>query len=78
VADGAAEFKAGLTPQMLEGVSAQLASRMSNGYKTTYMGQLAQQGMEVHLWKLVFTDGGDDVLAKLVIDGGKVAGFWLQ
>jgi len=78
VSNGTAAFKAGLTPQMLAGVSAQLAARMNRGYGITYLGQLRQQGLGVYLWKLSFTDGSDDTLAKLVLDQDKVAGFWLQ
>ena len=78
VADGNAVFKAGITKQMFEGVSTQLSSRMKKGYDTTYLGQLKQQGCQVYLWKLAFKDAGDDTLAKLVLQDGKVAGFWLQ
>ncbi len=78
VADGNAVFKAGMTRQMLEGVSDQLAPRMKQGYQPVYLGRLRQQGCQVYLWKLVFKDGGDDTLAKLVLKDGKVAGFWLQ
>ena len=45
VAQGNATFKAGLTKQMLEGVSAQLASRMKKGYDSLYLGALKQQGV---------------------------------
>ena len=78
VADGNAVFKAGITKQMFEGVSTQLAPRMKKGYNTTYLGQLKQQGCQVYLWKLVYKDAWDDTLAKLVLKDGKVAGFWLQ
>ena len=78
VADGNAAFKAGLTKQMLESVSIQLSTRMKKGYDTTYLGQLKQQWSQVYLWKLVYKDGGDDTLVKLVLKDGKVAGFWLQ
>ena len=78
VGDGTAEFKSGLPPQMLAGVSAQLGPRMAAGYAATYLGLLVQQGCRVYLWKLVFTDGGDDVLAKLALVDDQVAGFWLQ
>jgi hypothetical protein len=63
---------------MFEGVSTLLSPRMKKGYDTAYLGQLKQQGCQVYLWKLVFKDGGDDTLAKLVLKDGKVAGFWLQ
>ena len=78
VADGNAVFKAGITKQMFEGVSTQLSSRMKKGYDTAYLGQLEQQGCQVYLWKLAFKDAGDDTLAKLVLQDGKVAGFCLQ
>ena len=78
VADGTDAVKAGLTRQMLQGVSAQMAPRMTEGYETTCLGELRQQGCQVHLWKLAYKDGGDDTLAKLALKDGKVAGFWLQ
>lgn len=78
VADGNAAFKAGVTKQMVEGVSAQFSSRMKKGYQSLYLGQLTQQGCQVHLWRLIFKDRRDDTLAKLVLKDGKVAGFWLQ
>jgi hypothetical protein len=63
---------------MLESVSIQLSTRMKKGYDTTYLGQLKQQWSQVYLWKLVYKDGGDDTLVRLVLKDGKVAGFWLQ
>ena len=76
--DASTQVKAGLTKQMLEGVSAQVAPHMKKGYEVAYLGSLSQQGCEVHLWKLTYRDGHDDTLAKLVIKDEKVAGFWLQ
>ena len=78
VAGGSDDFKAGLSPQTFEGVSEQLRPRMKMGYETSYLGNLQQQGLKVYLWKLSYKDGGDDTLAKLVLENGKVAGFWLQ
>ena len=63
---------------MLQAVSGQIAPHMKNGYVLTYLGQLRQQGCEVHLWKLTCRDGRDDTLAKLVLKDGKVAVFLLQ
>jgi len=78
VAEGTSEVKAGLTRQMLEGVSLQMAPRMKKGYDVTYLGELKQQGCQVTLWKLAYKDGGDDTLARLTLKDGKVAGFLLQ
>jgi hypothetical protein len=71
-------FKASITPQMLDGVSGQVAPRMKKGYDCIFLGVLNQKGYQVCLWKLVFMDGGDDILAKLVVKNGKVWGAWLQ
>jgi hypothetical protein len=78
VADGTDAVKAGLTKQMLEGVSKQLAPRLKKGYTCSYLGELKQQDCRVCLWKLAYKDGGDDTLAKLVLKDSKVAGFLLQ
>ena len=78
VADGSDAFKAGITKQMLQGVSGQLAPRLKKGYACSRLGELTQQGCRVLLWKLTYKDGGDDTLAKLVLKDGKVAGFLLQ
>jgi hypothetical protein len=78
VAEGDAGFKAGITPQMLEGVSAQVSLRMKKGYECAYLGELNQQGFKFYLWKLSFKDGGDDVLAKLALKDGRISGAWLQ
>jgi hypothetical protein len=78
VADGIPEFKAGVTPQILEGVSQQLASRMKEGYECVYLTELNQSKFKVYLWKAVFKDGGDNALIKLVVRDDQVAGFWIQ
>ena len=59
VAPGNAMFKAGLTRQMLQGVSIQMAPRMKRGYDMKFLGHLKQQGCIVYLWKLVYLDNGD-------------------
>ena len=78
VEDGIPEFKAGVTPQILEGVSLQIADRMKEGYTCTYLAELKQREFKVYLWKVTFTDGGDDALVKLVVRDDLVAGFWIQ
>ncbi len=78
IADGDTQFKAAMTKEILAPVSAQISSRLKSGYTTSYLGKLHQQGFDVHLYRLAFKDGGDDVLAKLSLKDGKVGGFWLQ
>ena len=78
VADGSPEVKAGLTQQMFEGVADLIGLRLKRGYDAAYLTQLKQQGCEVYVWKVVVGDGGDDFLAKLAMQAGKVAGFRIQ
>ena len=78
VADGTAQFKAEISEPQFQAVAAQLSPRLKEGYQVHYLTQLNQQGHEIHLWKISFTDQGDDHLAKLAQKDGKVAGFWIQ
>jgi hypothetical protein len=78
VADGDSAFKAAMTKQMLQGVSALFSPRLKKGYTCSYLAELKQQGCRVLLWKLAYSDGGDDTLVKLVLKDGKIAGFFLQ
>lgn len=72
---GDSGYKAGITKQMFEGVSEQLAPRMGKGYSTTYFGHLKQGDCQIYLWKLSFEDSGDEFVARMDMNGDKVAGI---
>jgi hypothetical protein len=78
VANAAPALKTRITKETFTQVSTQLSPRLKRGYKLQYLGSLKQQGVEVFLWKITYPDGGDEVLARLVIQENKVAGFWFQ
>ena len=78
VANAAPALKTRITKETFTQVTTQLSPRLKKGYKPQYLGSLKQQGVEVFLWKITFQDGGDDMLARLVIQEDKVAGFWFQ
>lgn len=78
VANAAPALKTRITREAFAQVSTQLSPRLKKGYKPQYLGSLKQQGVEVFLWKITYQDGGDDMLARLVIQENKVAGFWFQ
>ena len=73
-----AGMKAALTKPMLEGVTEQIAPRAKIGYEAHYLGELNRQAHTVHLWRVRFKDGGDDVLATLSVKDGKASGFYLK
>jgi hypothetical protein len=77
-AEGDNQFKLAVTKQMFDNMNATIAPRMKKGYKVVSLGTLNQQGYQLCLSKLVFKDGGDDILARLVLRNGKVAGVWFN
>lgn len=66
---------------MFEGVSGMMGPRLDKGHKLTYPTRLRQRGHAIHLWKLEFTDGKDEVLVCLTMDSnaaGKYSGILFQ
>ncbi len=78
IANAAPVLKTRITKETFTQVSTQLSPRLKKGYKLQYLGSLKQQGVEVFLWKITYTDGGDDMLARLVMQESMVAAFWFQ
>src|SRR5436853_313021 len=67
VADATDAVKQVITQQVMDGLSKQLGSRLKKGYDAAYLCQLKQAGHQVHLWKLTFKDGGDDVVIRVAL-----------
>ena len=64
---------------MFYGVSRQMASRLKAGYTAEFLTEIRQGEYRVFLWKLSFTDAGDEFIARLSLTiDGKVAGFLLN
>lgn len=78
IAPGDAAFQSGMNQQMLEQVRSKLAPRLQQGYTSTFLGTLHQEGYTIYLWKLAFKDGLDDRLITMATKEGKVAGFFLR
>lgn len=72
---GDSGYKAGITKQMFEGVSEQLAPYMEKGYSLTYFGDLKQGDYQIYLWKLSFVEGEDEFVVRMTLNGDKVAGI---
>lgn len=78
VAEGTDAVKEGTTAAVMDLLKEKLGSRLKKGYESTYLCVLNQAGHRVHLWKCTFKDGGDDMVIRVAIKDGKVAGFFLQ
>jgi|SRR5579864_3640380 len=75
---GTEEVKQGMTREAMDGLSKGLGPRLQEGYEAIYLCQLKQAGHQAHLWKLSFKDRGDDIVVRIVLEAGKVSGFFLQ
>ena len=71
-------FKKGMSKAVFTGVVKQLQPLLKDGYEADYLTDLTQQGHKVYLWKITPRTGEDQFIAKLVLSGDQVAGFWLQ
>jgi hypothetical protein len=78
VAKGSARFKAAVEPDRLRGLSSNLGARLASGFQPTLLGSLRKPKGTLWLFRLEFTDGGDDVLVSMTMAGWQVAGFFIE
>lgn len=74
---GTPDFAALGEPEFTQ-VAAAIAPRLQQGYTAQYLGSLQQQGLDISVWKISFQDQGDDLLATLNVQDGRVGGFFLR
>jgi hypothetical protein len=78
VADADDILKAALTKSQFEASSNLMNKRTGGGYDITFLGELNQQGYQVFLYRLRFTDGGDDILGTMSLKNDKVGGIYFK
>lgn len=78
VAEGTEAVKKGTTAEIMDALNKLVGPRLNKGYQSTYLCQLKQAGHQIHLWKLAFKDDGDDIVVRMALKDGKVAGFFFQ
>jgi hypothetical protein len=71
------EFKTRVTQDILNQAHGLINGKMNGGYTYHYLGDIKAKGDVTYLYKIEFKDGTDDVLARLIIRDGLVAGFIL-
>lgn len=75
---GDAEFREGITEEAFARVSDQMVPVLKPGYTTEFLTELVQQGQKVYLWKITPKAGDNQFIAKVVMNGDEVTGFWIQ
>jgi hypothetical protein len=78
VADADDNLKAALTKTQFDAAADLLNKRTSDGYETTFLGELNQHGYQVFLYRLRFKDGGDDILGTMSLKDDKVGGIYFH
>jgi len=79
IAPGTERFQQGITPEMFARLGAQLAVRLRAGYTSEFLTEIRQCEHRVYLWKLNFSDAGNQFVARLVLtQEGQVTGFMLN
>ncbi|HTA95144.1 MAG TPA: sigma-70 family RNA polymerase sigma factor [Verrucomicrobiae bacterium] len=78
IADGDKAFQKGITELQFKAVCVQLTPRLKSGYDLVFLGALKQEGYHVTLWKVAYSDGGDDELLTLSVKNGKIGGAWIH
>jgi len=73
---GTPTFQHAISKTLFETVAAQVGPREREGFKSIYMDSLKKGGLTLYVWKIEFKTG-DDTLAQMTLDNGKVAGFFL-
>jgi hypothetical protein len=74
VSVGDERLQKGMTPEVFHRVSGWLAPRLQKGFTPVFLGELRHNGYMSSLWRLRFDDGGEDLLFRMAIVGGKVSG----
>jgi hypothetical protein len=62
----------------MDALEKHVGSRLKGGFEATYLCQVKKGGIQVYLWKLTFKDGGDDLVALMALQDGKVASLHFQ
>jgi hypothetical protein len=75
------EFKGNLTQEQFSRYVNVVAARMEKGYDVVYFGDMKRPPYAIHLWKLVFKDGGRDILGEFSVKvehNGKLDNFHIH
>ncbi len=65
VVNATSSLKTIITQETFRQASAGLSSRLKKGYELQYLGSFKNHGVDTFLWKIMYKDGDDDMLAEL-------------
>lgn len=75
---GTEAFKKQMTPDLFRSAQNEIGIRLREGYVSSYHGKISKSNREIFLWKITTSRNSDQLLATLVLEKNKVAGFYFQ
>jgi len=75
---GTEAFKKQMTPELFHSAQNEIGIRLRDGYVSSYLGKISKNNREIFLWKITTSRNSDQLLATLVLEKTKVAGFYFQ
>jgi len=72
------QLKAALSRTQFDAAAHLITQKLKDGYDLSSLGELHQRGFQVFLYRLRPKTDGDDILATLSIQEGKVGGIWFR
>jgi len=78
IADGTPKMRNETGKSAFGVASGHFAPMLLKGYKTTYLGRVRKRDRAISLWKLEPTGAAEDFLVRVVLENGKVDGFWIE
>jgi hypothetical protein len=75
---GTEAFKKQMTPELFHSAQVEIGARLRGGYTSSYLGKISKNNREIFLWKIITSKTQDQLLATLVLENNKVAGFYFQ
>lgn len=78
ISNSTKEFSNTLKKPQFTDVSWTFGKNLESGYTKDYQGKYQQQGLDIHLYRISYKNGATDNMYKMVMQGEKMAGFWIQ
>jgi len=75
---GTEAFKKQMTPDLFRSAQNEIGIWLREGYVSSYLGKISKSNREIFLWKITTSRNSDQLLATLVLEKNKVAGFYFQ
>jgi hypothetical protein len=75
---GTEAFKKQMTPDLFRSAQNEIGIRLREGHVSSYLGKISKSNREIFLWKITTSRNSDQLLATLVLEKNKVAGFYFQ